>query len=111
MGTLSSLKAKATVFRPHCLMSLNLPLSHVQGTLNTVPILTLTARRLRGSQLSGVNNTPSTPKAAADRNIAPMLVVSQTPSITASRRASRQISSTEGKTGRSKAQRTPRVRV
>lgn len=64
-------------------------LNHVHGTRNTDPMDTRTARRLKGSQLLGVSNTPSIPNAAAERKIAPIFVVSTTPSMTTTRRAFR----------------------
>ena len=77
----------------------------------TVPIETRTARRFRGSQELRVNSTASMPRAAAERKMAPILVVSTTPSITTIRRAPRQTSSILFGTGRRMAQRTPRVKT
>ena len=57
-------------------------------------MLTRMARRLRGSQLSGVTRMPSMSSAAALRKMAPMLVESQTPSMMQMRWASRSTSST-----------------
>ena len=71
--------------------------SHVHGTRNTEPIDTLTDRRFSGSQEVGVSSTPSMPSAAADLNMAPMLVVSVTPSITTMRRELRHTSSADKK--------------
>ena len=85
--------------------------SQVQGTKKTVPIDTRIDRRFRGSHELVVSKTASMPKAAADRKIAPMLVVSTTPSIKAMRLAVRQIVSTVGNSGLRMAQSTPRVKV
>ena len=81
----------------------------VQGTWNTVPMLTRTARRHSGSQQEGVTSTASMFNAAALRKMAPMLVESTMPSSTATRRALRQTSATVGSRGRCIAHSTPRV--
>ena len=73
-------------------------------------MLTRTARRFSGSQQLGLSSTASTPSAAAERKIAPMLVVSTMPSSTATRRASRQSASAPGSGLRRMAHSTPRVR-
>lgn len=83
--------------------------SQVHGTRNTLPIDTLTARLLSGSHDVGVRSTPSIPRAAAERNIAPIFVVSTTPSITTIRRASPHISPTGTGLLRRMAHNTPRV--
>ena len=87
------------------------PSSQAHGIRKTDPIETLTARRFNGSQELRVSNMASIPRAAAERKIAPMLVVSTTPSMTAIRRAPLHISSTLFGVGRCMAQRTPRVSV
>ena len=45
-----------------------------QGIWNTVPMLTLMARRYSGSEQDLVRRTASMPRAAAERKIAPTLV-------------------------------------
>ena len=72
-------------------------------------MLTRTARRFSGSQQVGESKTASMCSAAAERKMAPTLVVSTMPSSTATRRAFRQMASTVGNLGRRRAQRTPRV--
>ena len=112
-----SLRAMAAVLKPSfcrrsspgCGHSEGSAPSHAQGTWKTVPMLTRTARRQRGSQQEGVVNTASTPSAAADRKIAPRLVESTIPSSTAIRRAPAQSCSAWGRRGRRMAHRTPRV--
>ena len=84
---------------------------HVHGTRNTDPIDTLTARLLSGSHESAVTSTASMPSAAAERKMAPMLVLSTTPSITATLWASPHTSLTVGMDLRRMAHSTPRVRV
>ena len=79
-----------------------------QGTSSTVPMLTRTERRSRGSQQEGVTSTASIPSAAAERNAAPILVLSTIFSRTATRWAFRQISSAERGFGRRTAHSTPR---
>ena len=106
-----SVSAMATVRNPNLPKSLREPSIQVHGTRKTVPIDTLTARRFNGSQELCVSNTASIPKAAAERKMAPILVVSTTPSITTMRRASRHTSSMLRIAGRRMAQRTPRVRT
>ena len=69
------------------------------------------ARLFSGSHDVVVSSTASMPKAAADRKIAPMFVVSVTPSITTMRRAFLQMSSTLPGTGRFMAHSTPLVSV
>ena len=101
--------AIAAVLKPRVLRLLTGPSSHVQGTKNTDPIDTRTARRLSGSQELRVSRTASMPNAAAERNIAPMLVVSTTLSMTTMRRALQQTSSSARGCGRRMAQSTPRV--
>lgn len=64
---------------------------------------------MSGSHVSRVSSTASTPSAAAERNMAPMFVVSVTPSITATRRAPRHTSAAAASGGRRMAQSTPRV--
>ena len=59
----------------------------VHGTWNTVPMLTLAARRYNGSLQPPVNNTASIPNAAAERKIAPTFVGFTTFSRTAMRLA------------------------
>ena len=78
----SSLRAMAAVRNPNPLRLLTGLSSHVHGTRNTDPIDTRTARRFSGSHELLVSSTASMPKAAAERKMAPMLVVSVTPSIT-----------------------------
>ena len=87
MLTERSVSAMATVLNPSAERAVSGSSIQLQGTRKTVPIETRTARRLSGSQLVGVSRTESTPRAAAERNMAPMLVVSVTPSITATREA------------------------
>ena len=82
----------------------------VQGIWNRVPMLTRTARRLRGSQQVGVTSTASICRAAAERKIAPTLVGFITFSSTAIRRAPAQTSSSFGRGGRCIAHSIPRVR-
>ena len=107
----SSVNAIATVLKPSLCSDSMGASSQVQGIRKTLPIDTLTARRFRGSQVSRVRMTASIPKAAADRKIAPIFVVSVTPSMTTTRRASRRTSLTDGICFRRMAQRTPRVSV
>ena len=111
METELSVSAMAAVRKPNLPKSLREPSIQVHGTRKTVPIDTLTARRFNGSQELRVSSTASIPRAAAERKIAPMLVVSTTPSITTMRRASRQTSAILRTAGRRMAQRTPRVRT
>ena len=106
-----SVSAIAAVLNPNRPKSRIVPSIHVQGIKKTDPIDTLTARRFSGSQELRVNNTASIPSAAAERKIAPILVLSTTPSITTMRRAFRQTSSTLRSTGRRMAHNTPRVRT
>ena len=101
----------AAVLNPNHLKSRIVPSIHAQGIKKTDPIDTLTARRFNGSQELRVNNTASIPRAAAERKIAPTLVLSTTPSITTMRRAFRQTSSTLRNTGRYIAHNTPRVKT
>ena len=82
---------------------------HVQGTRKMLPIETRTARRFSGSHDVGVSSTASMPKAAAERKMAPMFVVSTTLSMTTMRRAPWQTDSTLRGWGRRMAQSTPRV--
>ena len=111
METELSVSAMAAVRKPSLPKSLREPSIQVHGIRKTVPIDTLTARRFSGSQELRVSSTASIPKAAAERKIAPMLVVSTTPSITTMRRAPRQTSAILRTAGRRMAQRTPRVRT
>ena len=113
----SSRKASAAVAKPMFRSrsmpgtghwSARLP-SRVQGTWNTVPMLTRTARRDSGSQQPGVSSTASTPSAAAERKIAPTLVASTMFSSTATRLAPAQMSSARGSGRRRRAHSTPRV--
>ena len=104
-----SSSAMARVAKPSALSSPTGSWLQVQGTRNTVPIETLTARRLSGSQESSLSTTASTPKAAAERKMAPMLVVSVTPWITHTFLALRHVSSSAGLGLRRMAQSTPRV--
>ena len=106
-----SVSAIATVRNPSLCSSLGEPSNQAHGIRKTDPIETLTARRFNGSQELRVSNMASIPRAAAERKIAPMLVVSTTPSMTAIRRAPLHISSTLFDVGRCMAQRTPRVSV
>ena len=106
-----SVKARATVVKPRDFNDDIGASSHVQGTKKTLPIDTLTARRLSGSHDVGVSKTASTPMAAAERKMAPMLVVSVTPSMTATRLAPWHTSSTVGAGRRRMAHKTPRVSV
>ena len=78
---------------------------------NTEPIDTRTERRLSGSHESVVSAMASMPNAAADLKMAPILVVSTTPWMTAMRCAVRQMSAIVGRAGRSMAHSTPRVSV
>ena len=87
------------------------PSIHVQGTRKTDPMETLTALRLSGSQDVGVSNTASIPSAAAERKMAPIFVVSTTPSTTTILWAWRHTSSTGSADFRRMAQSTPRVSV
>ena len=48
--------------------------SLVQGIWNTVPMLTLEARRYKGSEHPGVNKIPSMFRAAAERKMEPIFV-------------------------------------
>ena len=107
----SSVSAIAAVRNPKSPSLLREPSIQVHDTRNIAPIDTLTARRLSGSQEFRVSKTASMPRAAAERKIAPMLVVSTTPSITTIRLASRHTSSTLLNSGRRMAQSTPRVSV
>ena len=79
MDNASSRRAMATVRKPrarrrsipgpgHWSMSWWI---RAQGTWKTVPMLTRTHRRYRGSVQAGVRRTPSIPRAAADRKMAP----------------------------------------
>ena len=106
-----SVSAIATVRNPSLCNSLGEPSNQAHGIRKTDPIETLTARRFNGSQELRVSNMASIPRAAAERKIAPMLVVSTTPSMTAIRRAPLHISSTLFDVGRCMAQRTPRVSI
>ena len=111
MGRESLVRAMATLRKPS-VRTLSIGSStHVHGTRNTEPMDTRTARRLSGSHELRVSSTASMAKAAAERKMAPMLVVSTTPSMTTMRRASLQISLTAGSAGRRMAQSTPRVSV
>ena len=78
-----SVSAIATVRNPSLCNSLGEPSNQAHGIRKTAPIETLTARRFNGSQELRVSNMASIPRAAAERKIAPMLVVSTTPSMTA----------------------------
>ena len=103
--------AIATVLKPCCATS-SMPLSsHVHGIRKIEPIETRTARRLKGSHELLVNSIPSIPSAAAERKIAPIFVVSTTPSIMAMREAVLQMLSTEGRVERFIAHKTPRLSV
>ena len=109
----SSRRARATVLKPSsCSSSGQLSPSgrYVQGTRNTLPMLTRAARRYRGSLPAAVSSTASTFRAAADRKMAPMLVGFMMFSSTAMRRALAQTSATEGSRGRRMAHSIPRVR-
>lgn len=106
-----SVSAIAAVVNPMLCSFSYPPSSQVQGTRNTLPMDTLTARRLKGSHELCVRSTASIPSAAALRNMAPMFVVSTTPSITTMRLAFAHTSSMLGSTGRCMAHRTPRVSV
>ena len=68
-----------------------------------------TVRRFRGSQQLGLSNTPSIPRAAADRKTAPRLAASVRLSRTATLLAPAQTSSTRFGSGRFMAQRKPRL--
>ncbi len=85
------------------------PATRVQGTWNTPPMLTRTARRFSGSQQDGDSSTASMPSAAALRKIAPTFAASTMSSSTAMRRAPAQISSISGIGRRRMAHSTPRV--
>ena len=82
METESSRRAMATVLKPSFFNRFipgygrRGPSSpkKVQGIWNTVPMLTRTERRYRGSLHPGVRSTASILSAAAERKIAPMLV-------------------------------------
>ena len=106
-----SVSAMAAVRKPNACNSPMGSADQAQGTRNTLPIDTRTARRLSGSQAVRDSTTASMPKAAAERKIAPMLVASVTPSITHTRAASRTTSATDVSGRRRMAQSTPRVRV
>ena len=108
---LSCRNAMATVLNPHSRRVGSGASSQAQGNLNTVPIDTLTALRLKGSQLSVVSSAPSMPRAAAERKMAPMFVVSHTASRTTTRRDFPHSSCHVGCCGRRMAQSTPRVSV
>ncbi len=82
-----------------------------QGTKNTDPMLTLMARRLSGSHDVGVSITASIPSAAAERNIAPIFVVSTTESIMTILCDVLHRDDGEEGCGRRMAHSTPRVRV
>lgn len=73
-----SVSAMAAVRKPNSPSVSRGPSIHVHGTRKTVPIETRTARRFRGSQELRVNSTASMPRAAAERKMAPILVVSTT---------------------------------
>ena len=109
----SSRRARATVLKPRS-WSKSVQLSpsgrYVQGTRNTLPMLTRAARRYSGSLPAAVSSTASTFRAAAERKMAPMLVGFMMFSSTAMRRAPAQTSSTEGSRGRRMAHSIPRVR-
>ena len=117
MLTESFFKAMAAVLNPSSLKA-SIPLSghghccrskKVQGTWNTVPMLTRAARRYRGSLHPGVRSTASMPRAAADRKMAPTLVGFMTFSRTATRLAPAQREAASGSLRRRMAQRTPLV--
>ena len=109
MATEWGVSAMATVRKPWSRSEPAGPSSHVHGTRKTLPIDTRTALRLSGSHELRVSSTASMPRAAAERNMAPMFVVSTTPSITTTRRAPRHTSATVFMAGRRMAQSTPRV--
>ena len=110
MDTDLSVRAIATVLKPNFFNSEALSIQ-VHGTRNTVPIDDSHSPAVQGSQDVGVTSTASIPRAAAERKMAPILVVSTTPSITATRLALQHTSSTLGGAGRRIAQSTPRVSV
>ena len=112
----SSRRAMAAVLKPSRRSSAMPPSGHgassgkyVHGIWNTVPMLTRTARRYRGSLPALLSSTASMFSAAALRKMAPMLVGFITFSSTATRRAPAQTSSTEGSRGRRMAHSIPRV--
>ena len=117
MGSASPVSASAQVEKPIARrrespasgQSAALSPMRAQGTWNTAPMLTRTARRFSASQVVGVSSTASTPSAAAERKIAPTFVASTMPSSTATRRAPRQASSGAGSGFLFMAQSTPRV--
>src|SRR5690606_15306103 len=79
-------------------------------TRRTCPIDTRTLLRYSGSAHDAPSSTPSTPNAAALRNIAPRFSWSLTPSSTASTRAFATTSSHVGLGARSATASTPRLR-
>ena len=116
MLTESSERAIAAVLKPIALIfsisrgqSAGVSPIFVQGTCRTVPILTRRARLHNGSQQVGVVRTASTPRAAAERNIAPILVESAMASSTAILRAFLHIFSTVLSFLRFIAHKAPRV--
>ena len=111
IATESSRRAMATDAMPRLRRSAMGSSIQAHGTRNTEPIDTRIDRRLSGSQLWRVSSTASTPRAAAERNMAPMLVVSVTASITATSLAPAVTSDAGRGVGRRMAQSTPRVRV
>ena len=106
-----SVRAIAAVRNPYRASDSTGSFSTVHGTRNTDPIDTLTERRFNGSHDESVSSTPSIPKAAAERKMAPTFVESTTPSITTTLLASRQMLSTLRSPGRRMAHSTPRVNV
>ena len=106
-----SVKAMAAMRNPYSRRFSTGSLSHVHGTRNTEPMDTRMALRLSGSHELAVNSTPSMPNAAAERNMAPMFVVSTTLSITTTLLAFWHISATDGSAFLRMAQSTPRVSV
>ena len=109
IDTERSVRAMAAVRNPILLRLCNGPSIQVQGMENTAPIDTLTERRVKGSHDVRVSKAASMPRAEAERNIAPTLVESTTPSITTTRFAPPHTSSTVGGKGRRMAHSTPRV--
>ena len=111
MDTDSFSRAMAAVLNPRPFScSTQSSSRYVQGTWNTVPMLTRQLRRYSGLEQAGVSSTASIFSAAALRKMAPTLVGFIISSSTATRFAPRQTSSTAGSAGRRMAHSIPRVR-
>jgi hypothetical protein len=77
MGVASSASVSATVVKPAAETRGTAPYQsskRANGTVNTAPMATLTARRYSGSAHLGANSTASMPRAAALRKAAPTFV-------------------------------------